>query len=599
MRYTPETVYMVNGSLKKMAYNIAFFFSGLFTPFSKFAKTFSQSDIRQRSALTLSPLCGLGRIVQGQVASGIGTLLVSIIYVMAMVVLGAPAFAGTGVFTGDLRTLGILIMVIFTIIELYIYLRSISSTVTHSINVLNGADIPQGALISAVRNICKSIKLFFSNYTYCMHREKNSKRKVGLVLMWIIPGACQIIQGQIIKGIIMVALTALAVVYIAVSGAASLVGFFTLKTEGMLSSYNLVYGWVAILIILLFITFYVMSLKSSVLNAQRLINGERLDDFKRDLHNLIGKDFYKPLLFVPIMGALVFTILPICFMVSVAFTNWASQTGVVPVVNRTYLSWTGFLSFKMLFSHADYFSSFLNVFSWTILWAVLATFTCYFGGILLSLLINKKVVKCKAVWRSIFVLTMAIPQLVTLRVMYAMFNSYGPINSLLLEWGAISERFDFWGSATSAKTLIIFINMWVGIPYFMLLISGLLMNIPEDLYEYARIEGASPWYVFRKITMPYILFMTTPLLITNFISNFNNFNVIWLLTGGGPTGTGTGGVAGGTDIMITWLFKLTMQSNPRYNIGSAVGIIMFIISATLSLAVFHRSASYKREGDFQ
>ena len=93
--------------------------------------------------------------------------------------------------------------------------------------------------------------------------------------------------------------------------------------------------------------------------------------------------------------------------------------------------------------------------------------------------------------------------------------------------------------------------------------------------------------------------MTTPLLITNFISNINNFNVIWFLTNGGPTGLGTGGSAGGTDILITWLYKLTMQHNPEYNIGAAIGIIMFIISASLSLIIYRRSAAYNREEEYQ
>ncbi|MCX5775988.1 MAG: ABC transporter permease subunit, partial [Firmicutes bacterium] len=135
--------------------------------------------------------------------------------------------------------------------------------------------------------------------------------------------------------------------------------------------------------------------------------------------------------------------------------------------------------------------------------------------------------------------------------------------------------------------------------FYMLLISGLLLNIPKDYYEAASIEGASKGQQFRKITFPHIFFMTTPLLITSFVSNINNFNVIWLLTGGGPLGQGTGGVAGSTDILITWLYKLTMQNNPEYNLGAAIGIIMFIISAIISLLIFRNSSAYKREEEFR
>ena len=122
--------------------------------------------------------------------------------------------------------------------------------------------------------------------------------------------------------------------------------------------------------------------------------------------------------------------------------------------------------------------------------------------------------------------------------MFALFHDYGPINSLIVSLGGV--RFSFWSNEYVAKALIILINMWVGIPFFMLIISGLLLNIPKDNYEAAEIDGASKGQIFRKITFPYIFFATTPLLITQFVHNMNNFNVIWLLTGGGPMGQGTG-----------------------------------------------------------
>lgn len=136
--------------------------------------------------------------------------------------------------------------------------------------------------------------------------------------------------------------------------------------------------------------------------------------------------------------------------------------------------------------------------------------------------------------------------------------------------------------------------MWVGIPYYMLLMSGLLINIPNDYYEAARIEGASKWQQFNRITFPNILFMTTPLLITSFVSNINNFNVIYFLTNGGTIANGVSNTAYATDILITWLYTLTMKKFD-YNFGAAIGIIMFIISATISLLVFRKSKAYNNE----
>ena len=142
--------------------------------------------------------------------------------------------------------------------------------------------------------------------------------------------------------------------------------------------------------------------------------------------------------------------------------------------------------------------------------------------------------------------------------------------------------------------------MWVGIPYYMLLMSGLLINIPKGYYEAAKISGASRWQQFRRITFPNIMFMTAPMLITSFVNNINNFNVIWFLTGsnGYLPSDATGGTADKTDILITWLYRLTMRRQD-YNFGAAIGIIMFIITASISLVVFHRSSSYKNEEEYR
>ncbi|MDE7265057.1 MAG: ABC transporter permease subunit, partial [Clostridia bacterium] len=125
-----------------------------------------------------------------------------------------------------------------------------------------------------------------------------------------------------------------------------------------------------------------------------------------------------------------------------------------------------------------------------------------------------------------------------------------------------------------------------------------LMNIPEDLYESARIDGAGPVKAFFKITMPYMLHVTAPYLITQFIGNLNNFNLIFLLTGGDPSmPTGLAPTAGQTDLLITWLYKLIFN-NSQYNIASVISILMFIFTAVVSLIVYNRSSAVKNEEDF-
>ncbi len=422
--------------------------------------------------------------------------------------------------------------------------------------------------------------------------------KISLILTYFIMGLGQMFQKQFVRGIMFLLIEAAYLLYMISSGFESLMGFFTLNVHNVQSNFSLLYGILAIIITAFFVFCYLLNLKLTYNNASKIIKGEPLKSFKDDLKSLANEKFYATALAIPIVGALLFTVLPLVFMICIAFTDYGTS-GTIPIMNVKNLSWTGFESFKSLFSNSQNFKALKNVFGWTIIWAFLATFTCYFGGFLLALLINKKSIKIKPLFRSVFVVTMAIPQFLSLRVMNTMFSKYGPINTILLDWGLITERIAFWDDPLIAKTLIILINMWVGIPYFMLLISGLLINIPKDYYEAAEIDGASKTHIFFKITLPHIVFMTTPLLITNFISNINNFNVIWFLTNGGPTGLGTGGSAGGTDILITWLYKLTMQHNPEYNIGAAIGIIMFIISASLSLIIYRRSAAYNREEEYQ
>ncbi len=136
----------------------------------------------------------------------------------------------------------------------------------------------------------------------------------------------------------------------------------------------------------------------------------------------------------------------------------------------------------------------------------------------------------------------------------------------------------------------------------MLMATGILMNVPQDLYESSRIDGANVWQQYMKITLPYMLFVTAPYLLTSFIGNINNFNVIYLLTGGGPTNPDlltSGGSAGSTDLLITWLFKITTGAESNYKLAAVIGIMIFVVIAVLSLIVYNIIPSTKNEEDFQ
>ena len=215
-----------------------------------------------------------------------------------------------------------------------------------------------------------------------------------------------------------------------------------------------------------------------------------------------------------------------------------------------------------------------------------------------AILINKKGIKFKKLWRTILVMTIAVPQFVSLLYVGKMFAADGLVNAYLLKWGWIDKAIPFWINPTYAKILIIVINCWIGIPYLMLIATGLLMNIPEDLYESARIDGANPFQMFMKITLPYMLFVTGPYLLTQFTGNLNNFNVIFLLTQGQPQSMNLTGGAGYTDLLVTWLYKMTVQDTD-YKMAAVIGIMVFLVTAVISLVVYNVLPSVKDEEGFQ
>ena len=161
----------------------------------------------------------------------------------------------------------------------------------------------------------------------------------------------------------------------------------------------------------------------------------------------------------------------------------------------------------------------------------------------------------------------------------------------------VSKPVPFWTDPHWARVTVILINIWIGIPYLMLITTGILMNIPADLYESSKIDGASPWKQYTKITLPYMLFVTGPYLLTSFTSNMNNFNVIFLLSGGEPSTNAYYGSAGKTDLLITWLYKLTLTDND-YKLAAVIGIMVFLVVAFITLVVYNILPSNKNEEDF-
>ena len=357
----------------------------------------------------------------------------------------------------------------------------------------------------------------------------------------------------------------------------------------------LLYGVMTILITIVFIGVYVANTKSAYDCEQRIKEGKRNMTLKEEIADLMDSKFHVTMLALPVLLIAIFTILPLVFMICIAFTNYNKEHNPPGKL----FDWVGLETFREVFKMSEGAGkahTFAELAKWTIIWAIFATFSNYIVGMILALMINKKSIKLKALWRTLFVITIAVPQFVSLLLMNQMLQYNGVVNVILQHIGLNPVHF-IDGTRLTARITIIVINMWVGVPYTILQTSGILMNIPEDLYESARIDGATPVVQFFEITLPYMLFVTTPYLIQSFVGNINNFNVIYLLTKGGPTKDATLYQAGETDILVTWLFKLTLDNND-YNTAAAVGILVFIVCATLSLITFNLSKSSRNEEEF-
>ncbi len=423
-------------------------------------------------------------------------------------------------------------------------------------------------------------------------------------LSFLIMGFGSFTRKQFVRGIAYLGTEVLFILYMVFFGANYLKDIGTLGTVkggydanyvytyGDNSFLILLYSILSIFIIIAFLFIWRINVRDNRNNQNKLSVPSNKDDLK----SLLDERFDKTLLALPMAGVFLFVLLPIVFMICIAFTNY-DATHQSPT---NLFTWVGFENFKNLVSlkTGGFGHTFGTILTWTLIWAFFATFLNYFLGMAVAILINKKGIKFKKMWRTILVMTIAIPQFISLLYVGKMFAADGLVNTYLMKWGWIKEAIPFWTNPTLARITILFINLWVGIPYVMLITTGLLMNIPEELYESAKIDGANAFQTFRKITLPYMLFVTGPYLLTSFTGNLNNFNIIFLLNQGKPQSLELTGGAGYTDLLVTWLYKMTVNDT-NYKMAAVIGIMVFVVTAVISLVVYNILPSVKDEEGFQ
>ena len=243
-----------------------------------------------------------------------------------------------------------------------------------------------------------------------------------------------------------------------------------------------------------------------------------------------------------------------------------------------------FENYSKLFTDSRFRDPLIRVFIWTVIFASATVLTTFALGLLLALALNKPL-HGRRIYRSILVLPYAMPSVMSILIWGGMFNSeFGAINALL------GTDIAWFQNPNFARTAVILVNLWLGFPYFYLVASGALQAIPNELLEAAAIDGANPRQIFRKITMPLLLQILSPLLIASFAFNFNNFNLIYLLTGGGPRNSLDGEIAGATDILISYTYQIAFGSSTQdLGLASAISLIIFILVASISLYGIRKS----------
>lgn len=434
----------------------------------------------------------------------------------------------------------------------------------------------------------------------CIDVLKNGNARVACSML--VMGIGQLTYKQWTKGILYILLQAAFIVYLVLAGAADFFGLFTLGSvaanpwygiEGDHSVIMMLRGILSIIVFVLYITLYISNIKGVYATQKAVAEGRKPTTFFQDVKELFDSKFYRTVLLIPIIGVCVFNVLPIVFMILIAFTNYGGK--VIPPTSL--VDWVGFDNFGKLIVLGEYTTTFFKILGWNVLWAVASTAINYLGGLGLAILLNKKCVKGKAFWRLFPILAYAIPGFITMLGFKYMFANGGPINYYITEMGGSAIFFFGANSTWTARIIGLMVNAWISIPASMLLATGILSNANQDQYEAAKIDGANALQQFWYLTLPFVVFATTPVLLSQFIGNFNNFGIFYFLRSDIATSSGYI-LANDTDLLINWLYKMSIDNN-YYNVGAAISLIIFIITSGISLIVYVFSPSYKQEETYK
>ena len=419
------------------------------------------------------------------------------------------------------------------------------------------------------------------------------------LLLSLIPGLGQIYNKQKAKGAIFLGVTILFLIYFFAIAAPELGNLITLgEVPGRDNSlFMLIRGAFHFILVIVYFIFYALNLKDAYTIAKRWNNDYPVPTTFKDMLKGIYANGFPYLLIIPSYIAMTFAIIfPVLVTLLIAFTNYDFQH----LPPTKLLDWVGVTNFTNIWRLSTFRSAFGAVLGWTIIWALSASTLQIVLGIFTAIIANQPFIKGKRIFGVIFLLPWAVPAFITILTFSNMFNdSIGAINTQVIP--LLGKVLPFlnghlipWKTdPTWTKVALIMMQGWLGFPYIYVLTLGILQSIPNDLYEAAYIDGANAWQKFRNITFPMILAVAAPTLISQYTFNFNNFSIMYLFNDGGP-GT-VGGGAGSTDILISWIYRLTTGAAPQYSMAAAVTLIISLIVISISMIAFKKLHAFDME----
>lgn len=429
--------------------------------------------------------------------------------------------------------------------------------------------------------------------------ESNQKSPFNAFVSFLLPGVGQILNGQLKKSIFFFMLSifvyAAAIPYALGFGnfqGKGIAGLISLAEGGRKLDRSLIFmieGIISIYLVIFALAILIFAFRDVWKVEKARIKGIRPRNWFETKAGITEEGF-PYMVSLPALVAIVFIVLvPITTAILLSFTSMDPN-------HQNKFQWIGFENYKLIaMGEGIAGGPFWNILGWTVIWTIFATTVAIAIGFFLAILSNNERVKGKVFFRAVYLLPWAVPAFITIMFFSIMFSRNGILTDIINNVFRPENQIVVKDSAFWSRVVLIGLQGWLGSAYVFLLSTGVLQAIPSDLYEAAQIDGATAWQKLRKITLPIVLFQTAPLLVGQYTFNFNNFSIIYLFNGGGPFNPSKyGNLAGTTDLLISYIFKLTTEHDYQA-IGAAITIVISLGLMLFAFIGFKNSKAFKEE----